>query len=113
MVKRQTARSRFSRALTKIADWCRHNLHEPLVVQCQTLGQKLRGHCAYYGITGNMPALQRFRNGVLKIWRHWLGRRKRGARLSWPVLTKLLQRFPLPPATVIHSVYRHVATGLT
>jgi RNA-directed DNA polymerase len=113
VVKRKTARSRFSRALKKIADWCRHNVHRPLVEQCHALGRKLRGHYAYYGITGNMPALQRFRELVLKTWRHWLGRRHRGARLPWPALTGLLQRFPLPPAMVVHSVYRRVATGVT
>ncbi len=96
VVKRQTARSRFSRALTRIADWCRRNLHQPLAAQCRTLGQKLRGHFAYYGITGNMVALQRFRRAVTCIWRKWLSRHHRQGYLAW---ARLPQSFaPIPAA---------------
>jgi hypothetical protein len=109
VVKRQTARSRFSRALTRIADWCRRNFHEPLAAQCRKLGQKLRGHFAYYGITGNMEALQRFHRGVTHIWHKWLSRRNRQGYLAWPAFLGLLHRHPLPKATVVHSVYRHAA----
>jgi RNA-directed DNA polymerase len=109
VVKRKTARSRFSRALKKIADWCRRNLHQPVAEQCRKLGQKLRGHYAYYGITGNALALQRFRWLVTKIWHKWLGRRRRAGYLAWPAFNALLKRFPLPQATVVHSVYRNAA----
>ena len=34
--------------------------------QHQTLSQKLRGHFAYYGITGNGEALHRFRDAVTR-----------------------------------------------
>ena len=109
VVKRRTARSRFSRALTRIADWCRRNFHEPLAEQSRKLGQKLRGHFAYYGITGNMEALTRFHREVTCIWRKWLSRRHRQGYLAWPAFLGLLQRHPLPKATVVHSVYRHAA----
>jgi RNA-directed DNA polymerase len=108
VVKRQTARSRFRRALRTIADWCRMNRHRPVPEQCQTLGQKLRGHFAYYGITGNLRALQRFRYLVVLWWRKWLARRH-GRRLAWPDFAALLRRHPLPWARVVHSVYHRVA----
>ena len=53
IAKRKTAPSRFTRAVTRIAQWCRIHRHHPLAEQHQTLSQKLRGHFAYYGITGN------------------------------------------------------------
>jgi group II intron reverse transcriptase/maturase len=109
VVKRKTARSRFTRALKRIAAWCRSHLHWPLAEQCRILGQKLRGHCAYYGITGNYGALARFRHLVTRIWHTWLARRRRG-HLSWDVFNAVLQRLPLPPATVVHSVYRRAAS---
>ena len=109
VVKRRTSRSRFSRALGKIADWCRRHCHLPLREQQQTLGQKLRGHFGYYGITGNLKALQRFRVEVLRRWRKWLGRRHRGGYWSWSRFGELLQRFPLPLARVVHSVYGNAA----
>src|SRR5262249_40589365 len=55
VVKRQTATSRLSRALRSIAQWCRLHRHCPISEQQQTLSRKLRGHFAYYGITGNAP----------------------------------------------------------
>ena len=113
VVKRKTARDRLQRAFRKIADWCRANFHEPIADQCRTLSQKIRGHCAYYGLTGNAAALQCFRTGVVRTWHRWLGRRHRKGSLSWPDFTRLLQRFPLPRATVVHSVYRGVARGVT
>src|ERR1700730_6698612 len=70
VVKRQTAGSRFQRAVRKIADWCRLNRHLPVGEQHQVLGQKLRGHYAYYGsVIGNLCWLQRFRYEVVRVWR--------------------------------------------
>ncbi len=105
-VKRKTSSSRFSRAVTKIAAWCRKFRHLPLAEQHRTLGQKLRGHDAYYGITGNFPMLHRLRRVVKAVWRKWLSRRRRGGLLSWDRFDRLWERFALPPARVVHSAYR-------
>jgi RNA-directed DNA polymerase len=113
VVKRKTAQSRLSRALKMIARWCRLNRHQPLEEQHRTLVQKLLGHYAYYGITGNARALQWFREGVVRIWRKWLVRRRRRGFLSWDWFARLLQRFPLPLAAVVHSVYRRVGQPVT
>jgi RNA-directed DNA polymerase len=113
VVKRKTAQGRLSRALRMIAQWCRLNRHQPIAAQHQTLVQKLRGHFAYYGITGNGLALQRFRDGVVRIWRKWLARRRRRGSLSWAVFTRLLKRYMLPAAVVVHSVYRRVGEPVT
>jgi RNA-directed DNA polymerase len=109
IVQRRTSRSRLSRALTRIADWCRRHRHLPVREQYQTLAQKLRGHFAYYGITGNAKALQRFRDGVTRLWRKWLGRRHRSGQLSWSRMVLLLKRYPLPAARVVHSIYSRAA----
>jgi hypothetical protein len=109
VVKRKTSKSRFRRGLKAIAEWCRTNRHHPLAEQQYKLGQKLRGHFAYYGITGNAYALNRFRRGVVKLWRKWLGRRDRGGEVAWERMYRLLERHPLPPPIVVHSVYRNAA----
>jgi hypothetical protein len=64
-VKQKTAGSRFRRAVWRIAVWCRLNRHRPMAVQHRALWLKLRGHFLYYGVIGNLCALQRFRNAVL------------------------------------------------
>ena len=64
VVKLKTAADRFSRAVRSIDLWCRLNRHLPIDQQQQKLNQKLRGHYAYYGVTGNSEALTRFYHEV-------------------------------------------------
>jgi RNA-directed DNA polymerase len=113
VVKRKTAQGRLSRALKTIAQWCRLNRHQPIPVQHQALSQKLRGHFAYFGITGNSFALSRFRAAVVRIWMKWLSRRRRRGFLSWAVFDRLLRRYPLPAAVALHSLCRPVGQAVT
>ena len=105
VVQRKTAKARFSRAVRQIGHWCRRNRHLPVAEQQRALSRKLRGHDAYYGITGNARALSRFRHEAKRCWHKWLNRRSRATRLNWAAFSRLLQRYPLPPARVVHSVY--------
>ena len=105
VVKRKTASDRLSRALGKITQWCRFNRHSPVSEQQKTLCQKVRGHYQYYGLTGNASALNEFIVEVKAIWKKWLSRRSRKIWLTWPAMRRLLDRYPLPPAKVVHSVY--------
>jgi RNA-directed DNA polymerase len=109
VVKRKTSKSRLHRGLQSLSQWCRFNRHQAITIQHQILSQKLKGHFAYYGITGNSSALGRFRSAATEIWKHWLARRRRGGRVSWDRLHRFLKHYPLPPAIAIHSVRRPVA----
>lgn len=105
VVKRKTAKSRFTRTLKRCSDWCRRNRHQPVKEQHAKLSQSLKGHDAYYGITGNGPALSHLRYRVQRIWRNWLDRRSGRARMTWERFKRLLARYPLPQGRVAHSVY--------
>jgi RNA-directed DNA polymerase len=109
VIKRKTAANRFSRAVRRIAEWCQRHRHKPVTDQHATLSRKLRGHDAYYGITGNLRMLARLRRVVERVWGKWLACR-RAAAFSWARLGPLLARFPLPAARVVHSVYAAPAT---
>ncbi|MBA7711116.1 hypothetical protein ES703_120070 [subsurface metagenome] len=102
-IKRKTEKSRYSRALKKIAKWCRKNRHKSLKEQHKSLRMKLMGHYGYYGITGNGLWIVRFRNQVERIWRKWLNRRSRSPDMPWERFQYLKKRFPLPRARVVHS----------
>ena len=106
VVKRKTAKDRFSRALRGIGQWCRKHRHWPVRKQWAVLSRKLRGHYAYYGITGNFPVLRRFRTEAGRRWCKWLGRQSGSGRMTWERFTRLLKTYPLPSARVVHSVYR-------
>ena len=109
VVRRKTATSRFSRAVQSISLWCRLNRHLSVAEQHRVLGQKLRGHCGYYGITGNAQALARFSYELVKVWWKWLNRRSQRASMTWEVYLSMLRRNPLPRAIAVHSVLRAAA----
>jgi hypothetical protein len=108
VVKRKTANTRFTRALKRIADWCRLNRHESIKDQAGMLGKKLKGHCAYYGITGNARAVHRFRHEMLKVWYHWLSRRSQRTK-PWEWFWKLVERIDFQRAVCVHSAYSPAA----
>lgn len=103
VVKQNTARGRFRRALRSIREWGWGNRHLRMKEQQKTLNAKLRGHDAYYGITGNYRRLSQLRREVTKEWRKWLVRRNRSDNPSWKQFGAMLQVFPLTPARVVHS----------
>ena len=105
-VKRRTAQKRFSRALKSIKEWCRTNRHLSLVEQWITLGQKMKGHFNYYGITGNSQKLVNFHYEVKLIWHKWLSRRSQRGKVTWEQFQRLLEQYPLPPPRAVHSKFR-------
>jgi hypothetical protein len=109
VVRRKTAKDRLNRALCAVGDWCRRYRHTSVRWQHEQLGSKLRGHYAYYGLTGNGRSLASFRHQVERLWRKWL-RRRSNAKLPWAQFSALLRRHPLPPVRIVHSVYRLSAT---
>ena len=109
VVKRKTAAKRFTRAVRAVEEWCKQNRHRTIVEQHAALVRKLRGHCAYYGITGNADRLSAFRNELTRIWQRWLNRRDQRRPMPWDRFHQLLRRYPLPPALAIHSVLRQAA----
>ena len=105
VVKRKTSGKKF-REKKKMNEWCREYRHFPIDYQYQELCQKLKGHYAYYGITGNMLGMQRYLDNVKRIWKKWLCRRSWKTKLNWEKFNIFLtQRCPLPPVKVVHSIY--------
>jgi hypothetical protein len=104
IVKRQTARDRFGRALSRIAEWCKRHRHAAIRDQHATLVAKLRGHFQYFGIWGNSKALARLRYEVIRIWRKWLSRRSRRKPMTWERMKRLLERYPLPLPRIAHPL---------
>jgi len=110
VVQRKTARDRFTRSLRAIYRWCRGFRHLPVGEQQRVLGLKLRGHYAYYGITGNAKCLSRFLYEVCRAWHKWLARRSNSMTMSWERFHRLTERYSLPPPRVVHSIYRIAAS---
>ena len=101
---------RFSRAVRSIDLWCRDNRHLSIGEQQQKLNEKLRGHYAYYGVTGNSGALSRFLWEVQRRWRKWLLRRSRLRSMNWARFRLTIQRYPLARVRTVRSTYSHAAS---
>ena len=77
VIKQKTATDRLSRAVRRVGQWCRDHRHLPVGEQHKELVLKVRGRCAYYGITGNAWTTRRLRSStrLLPCARFW----------QWPI----------------------------
>ena len=102
MIKCKTAKGRFRRALQSLWDWCHVNRHQPIQDQYRKLRQKVTGHYAYYGTTGNENRLSAYLRGVRRAWKYWLARRDRDRSMTWSEYQRLERCYPLPPVRIVH-----------
>jgi RNA-directed DNA polymerase len=96
VVKQKTAKDRLRRSIKRVAVWCRLHRQAPVRDQWNVLRRKLLGHFAYFGITGNYPALHNFRCRAIGAWQKWLSRRSQRTWMSREKMERLLARYPLP-----------------
>ena len=101
IVKLRTAKDRFNRALHQFREWCRWHRHDSLEAQHRQIAKKITGHYAYYGVTGNYKAIDRFRYSVMMVWKQALARRSQRP-LLWQTMFAILKRYPLPAARIVH-----------
>lgn len=100
-VLRQTMRKRLQAKLNAVKAELRRRMHTPVPVQGQWLSAVVRGHCRYYGVPMNSPALHLFRFRVGRLWHRALCRRSQNGRVRWDRMRRLLKRW-LPPVRVCH-----------
>jgi len=91
----RTEKSRLRRALQHAQDRMRRMRHLPIREQVDHLNQVLRGHYAYYGIAGNIRALQRVHRAVERYWRKMLSSRSWKGEVRWQAFHRVQERFPL------------------
>ncbi len=94
VVYQKTAKGRIARTLKKFNDYCRKYRHKPLNEQYAALNRKLRGHYAYFGITGNAKSLEKIHHTVMRIWHKWLCRRSQKSYIPWDKFNLFLGTFP-------------------
>lgn len=98
IIQQHTAQDRFRRTLRDMKQWLKTHRHRPVAWQHHKLSAKLRGHYAYYGISGNARQLKCMRYRVARLWIKWLSRRSQRAKIRWTHASRLLERYALPPA---------------
>ena len=103
---RKTMKSRLARSIQKLEQWCRNNRHMSIGEQWKELCVKVRGHYGYYGITGNIRALEKFLYRVQRSWQRWLHRRNSKRGFVWEKFKAFLERYPLPMPKVVRNVFK-------
>src|SRR3954454_3123715 len=102
LVRQVTAKGRYARALAAVTQWCRDKRHRPIDVPHAHLSGMMRGHYAYYGVTGNSRRVHWYAHQVVRIWQRWLSRRYRQSAYAWKRLSAFLKQRPLLPPRIIH-----------
>ena len=92
----KTRRASLRRAKTSIYDWCRRHRHLSIKDQHAALHRRLRGHCNYFGVSGNYTSMMRLVEATKRAWYKWLRRRSQRTRLNWERFTDMLRWWPLP-----------------
>ena len=82
MVHRKTQRGRLVRKLKELRQQLKRRMHAPLREQHGWLARVLRGHYAYYGVTGNSYGLRRFLTQAVRAWHGAIWRRGQKRRMS-------------------------------
>jgi RNA-directed DNA polymerase len=100
-LKRVTEAKRLRAKLHKLKVELQRRMHLPVPEQGLWLGRVVRGHRNYYGVPGNIKAVNAFRFQAIRLWYQVLRRRSQRSSLDWRRMGRLAQRW-LPPAKITH-----------
>ena len=105
VLRQRTAKERFARATHALNAQCRRMRDWPLREQHQRLCQMIKGHFAYFGISGNYERLAQLNYQAQRCWRKWLSRRSDKSRVSWAAFRPILAALPLPRPRIVRHHY--------
>lgn len=104
-VGRKTNSRRLSAKLKAYKEWLRAHRNLATAEIMRTTANKLRGHYAYYGISGNSRSISNYAYQVRRILFKWLDRRGKRGSLNYEKFGLLCQRFPLPTPRIMVNLW--------
>lgn len=104
-VGRKSISKRITVKLKLFKEWLRASRTRTTAAIMETVANKLRGHYAYYGVTGNSRSIHNFSYEVKQLLFKWLGRRGKRGSLTFEKFGLLLQRFPLPTPRIVVTLW--------
>jgi len=104
--KVKTSGKRMRNKLKRVNEWARKVRSRYRLMQIwKMFCIKLKGHIGYYGVSFNVDRTDTFLDEAVKILFKWLNRRSQKKSFDWDKYNLFLQRYPLPKARVVHSLY--------
>ena len=104
-MKRKTSCRRFTAKLKALKHWLKKHRMLPTRELMAQIQAKLRGHVAYYGVTDNTQAVQRFLYEARQLLFKWLNRRGGRKPLRVVKFALLMEQFPFPTPRVVVSLF--------
>ena len=106
IVGRRTSRKKFRQKVQALKAWLKQIRNGlPVKEWWPILVAKLRGHYQYYGVSGNMPSIQRFYGIAIRLALKWLNRRSQRNSFNWEGFRAYLEHYPLPKPRIVHNLY--------
>ncbi len=103
---RKTAKKKLQQGLKALNQWLKSVRNQVKLEEWwKVLGQKLRGHYQYYGISGNMNGLRVAYCEVTRLAYMWINRRGQKKSYNWPKFCRFLEYNPLPQPKIYHLTY--------
>ena len=112
-VIRRTSKKKMQKKMASLSEEIRKRKHEPMCVQCDWLSSVLQGHYNYYGVPGNFPALQTFRQKVRRTWHAALQRRSQRAKWNAQRRDIYDRNFKLPTPRITQRTSRQLSLPST
>lgn len=105
MVDRKTDAVRLRRKVKEFSAQLakRRNLGTKLMVDYAC--SHFRGHLQYYGISGNLRSLSRYRELILHYLFKWLNRRSQRRSFTWEKYELLINAFRLAKPKIVHALW--------
>ncbi len=101
-VHRTTQSKRLRAFLSDLKKWLLANRHIPVAAQGQYLRQALQGFANYFGVPGNIGALNAVRTQACRAWFRALRRRSQKAvRLNWQKMQLIIGQW-VPSMRIVH-----------
>jgi RNA-directed DNA polymerase len=89
----KTRKASLRRFVNAVASYCRSHRDKEVKEQHAALTSRIRGHLNYFGVNGNVPALQHVIHISKRVWHKWLNRRSQRSCLNWERFMDLLRGF--------------------
>lgn len=105
MVDRKTDAARLKRKVKEISIQLSKRRTMGMKIMVRYACNHYRGHLQYYGISGNMRSLSRYRSLVLHYLFKWLNRRSQRRSLRWDKFMLLIEAFGLPKSRIVHAMW--------
>lgn len=106
MLGRKTQRKRMSAALKGMNEWLKGVRNRvPLKDWWRMFSWKLRGHYAYFGVSGNIRSLRNVHCYAKRLLYKWVNSRSQKRSMDWQQFNKYLLLNPLPRPKIYYNLY--------